>query len=216
MLLDLWRLADRRSRPPKQRPALRGDGSVVDELTRGIAHHLEVDRWFHATKVFSDGQRETAKALSEAAPEVPKLSLFAHVTWEMCLDGVWLLAEGLEPTVAALRRDIDEVGSKPLEQVAGLHALAAKWDGGEIGAFHRRMGWLLEQLVAGRWLASYQHGAGLCERLATIRWRLGLPSMDEPQRAAIALVLEQRLGHASEALRDLMAERERFIDHADF
>ena len=39
---------------------------------------------------------------------------------------------------------------------------------------------------------------------------------DEAQRGAIALVLGQRLGHASTALRDLLAERERFVDdHAD-
>src|SRR5690606_24114744 len=84
--------------------------SPLAEVLGGVAHHLEADRWFHPTPEFTEGERETADALRNAGARAPKITLFAHAAWEMCLDGAWVRRVGtsvvqreLETEVAALR-----------------------------------------------------------------------------------------------------------------
>src|SRR5207245_669053 len=88
MLPDLWRMIDRRVRPSLDvvRPERTGD-AVLDALHGGVVHHLEADRWFHSHALFLEGERRVSARLRAACPATPRMGLFTHVAWELCLDG---------------------------------------------------------------------------------------------------------------------------------
>src|SRR5262245_340267 len=90
MLPDLWRMADRRVRPTASVTQTAGpcdSDDAFEEIQRGIEHHVAVDRWFHRAEVFRDGERMTRERFLAASARAPRIGLFAHVGWEMCLDG---------------------------------------------------------------------------------------------------------------------------------
>src|SRR5205085_1200656 len=94
MLPDLWRIVDRRVRATEAEPrrdaiagVRAGGGDRLAEVMAGIAHHLEADRWFHASAVFSVGERATAARFREAGFFAPRMGLLGHVAWELLLDG---------------------------------------------------------------------------------------------------------------------------------
>jgi len=94
MLPDLFRMARPRRHPP---PAASVSESFSDEhraLVRGCEHHATIDKWFHASDAFALGERDLRHAF--LIPESPKLVLFAHAAWEMCLDGAWLRQATIE------------------------------------------------------------------------------------------------------------------------
>src|SRR5262245_409437 len=112
MLPDLWRMADRRVRPHRDPlaaaerdagPKEPSDPKDLADVLSGIAHHVRIDRWFHQTDVFTRGERFAADRLRAARVAAPRLPLFAHVLWEMCLDGALVRSVGLAPVLAALR-----------------------------------------------------------------------------------------------------------------
>ena len=203
MLPDLWRMADRRVRPslassPRAGAALR---DVLD----GIAHHLEADRRFHAAPVFRDGERATADAFRAAAVTAPRMTLFAHVAWELCLDGALLLDTGLEAMQAALDGGLAAMAEAgAAAEAATLHHFAPRARSeGDRDAFDRRMARIVSELSRGAWIAGYRSGAGLAARIEGVRAGLGFPPFDEGERARVASALDERLLVARAALADV-------------
>ena len=197
MLPDLWRLADRRVRARRAR----GGG----ELAAGIAHHLDVDRWFHDCAVFAEGERRLAQGLREAC-EAPKLGLFAHPAYEMCLDGALLARAPLEVSAADLRADLAGVGVESACACAQEYG-ADRLDDGEARAFQDNLTRLWSALGSTSFLAGYTNGDGLCTRVERMRGWFGLPLFAADERARIAAVLQRALDEATVALNQLEALR---------
>ncbi|WP_437681279.1 hypothetical protein [Sorangium sp. So ce131] len=208
MLPDLWRMADRRVRPSRsaERPAAAAPG--VAEVLAGVEHHVAVDRWFHAAPVFVEGERRLAGALRGAALGAPRLPLFAHVLWEMCLDGALLRRAGLAPVLDDLRAGLAAIDGAPSEAAASLHHFErAPSPAGALAdrpAFEARLRRICDELARGPWIAGYQDGAGLALRLSGVRSRFGLPPFTPEQHARLAALLDDLAGAADEALDDLL------------
>lgn len=192
---DLWRMADR---------GMRAQTSVTDTsspLALGVAHHLEADGWFHRTEVFKRGERALARELAQVG--VPKLVLFAHPTWEMCLDGALLSAGDFEASLARLRHDV-EGASAGFDEVALLHGAAGLADQ---ALFRSRLAHIVRGLLDGRWIASYRTGLGLAQCVAGMRKRFSLPPFGEEEESVVACILDDTLIRAREALPRLLAAR---------
>ncbi|MBW2452950.1 MAG: hypothetical protein JRI68_00470 [Deltaproteobacteria bacterium] len=213
MLPDLWRLAGRRLREPAAADG--EDRGVQAELSRGLAHHFEADRWFHTSPVFVQGEEETRRAFFELRPRPAKLPMFAHVSWELCLDGVLVVREGLDAVLGGLRRAVAEVGREGLDQLAAAQGVLPAADSSARIRFDARMDRILSGLDDGRWIDGYRTGAGLCARLGGVRAQLGLPALSGEQVAALAVVLDVRLGHAVQALEQLFVERAAAVSQSD-
>jgi len=197
MLPDLWRLADRRVRA--RRPL--GEG----ELAAGIAHHLDVDRWFHECELFAEGERRLAQSLRDVCV-APKLGLFAHPAFEMCLDGALLARVPLEVSAAELRDDLAEVGVESACACAKEYG-ADRFDDSETRAFCDNLARLWSALGSPSFLAGYTSGDGLCARVERMRGWFGLPLLTADERARIAAVLGRALDDATGALSQLEALR---------
>ena len=211
MLPDLWRLAERRM--PAHPKALERDeekpGSLMSELRRGVLHHVAADGWFHHTTVFEQGERDTADAFKEAG--VPKTGMFAHIAWELCLDGALLGRVGAEAELARLKRHFSAVDA------SAMHTLARQVAGDDElidDSFARRMDHLRSGLLEGSWIRGYLSGEGLCDRLAGVRSRLGLASFDALEQHRLARVLSSRLSAAGSALGDLLEDRNNWVSLA--
>jgi hypothetical protein len=194
MLPDVWRMAERRMRA-------RHGVDHGGELQRGIAHHLEADVWFHRLAIFREGERRLAAEL--AAVPAPKLGLFGHVAWEMCLDGALLLACDLERMLASLRDELRRA-SPGLASAARAHG-AARLADPEL--FDRRVGELFGAIAAGPWIDGYRSGEGLVDRVSGLRRRFGFAPLAGAERAVAAHVLGGALARARLALPQLLAER---------
>jgi len=206
MLPDLWRMADRRMRV--RHASLDGEGSEGDML-RGVRHHLDADAWFHATEVFVAGERATAVALRAADLGIRKIGMFAHVGWEMCLDGALVGRVGAASLLTELGED-RVLHERDAEQIA-LRCGAEHKLGEAREAFSTRLARIGEQLARGPWIEGYQHGEGLALRLSGVMMRLGLVPPDDGQRAGLAAVMGERAAAAHEALDRLMDARRRHV-----
>ena len=187
MLPDVWRMADRRARA---RPAEGGGVWTATEASRsvadGVRHHLEVDAWFHAVPAFEAGERAAREAL-RAARGASKLALFAHIAWELCLDGALLRRVGLERVLDGVRASIEAVRPE------AHHRAADAWvelPADDRGRFETRVDQILDAIAEGRWIAGYATAAGIVERLEGLRARLGFAAMGKDDRDAIAAALE--------------------------
>jgi hypothetical protein len=200
MLPDFWRMAHPRVRArPSEEEA--GANDVERALSRGVAHHLAIDRWFHATEVFVNGERETAIQLRRA--DVPKIGLFAHVCWEMCLDGAWVARAG-HRIVDPLREASREVGDAA-HRLADRHG-ALRLSTDDRVRFAERVSWMIAGVADGEWIAGYADPRGLCERLEAMRVRrFRLPPMSSSQITMVTSTLDARLKTASVALDQLIA-----------
>ena len=118
MLPDVWRMADRRARARSREPG--ADGGLLDPVSQGVGHHLAVDTWFHRAAVFTEGETATREALRQAR-EAPKMGLFAHVAWELCLDGALLRRIGTESVLREVRVSIAAVRPDGHRRAADLH-----------------------------------------------------------------------------------------------
>jgi hypothetical protein len=205
MLPDLARLVDRRWRPGSVASTGEPISQVLDALHHGIAHHLEADTWFHRTRVFREGEKRTAAALRDAmgpagADLAPRLGLFGHVTWEMCLDGAWLRRSGdVDARIAELARDVERFAPEAND------ALREATPASPGSALDERLAILwsrLPDLAAG-----YAIGDGVARRLDGIRRSLRLPAASDEVRARWAIALETCLSDAADSLPDLERER---------
>ena len=207
MLPDLWRMADRRIRGKLER----GDvvdfehGDEIDDVVAGVRHHHAADAWFHKAPVFVAGEAETAAAFRLAATGIAKLGLFAHIAWEMCLDGALVRREGLETMVDALSQDFERhaAAQRRAADLCGADRIL----GTDRSVFDRRMSYLQEQLAAGPWISGYQDGDGLAARIAGVMRRVGLPTPSPAQLRALGELMTDRARLADDALVRLMADR---------
>lgn len=188
MLPDLVRMAGARPRPAEL-------AAPAAAIGRGVAHHVELDRWFHADRGFAEAERRAARALREALPEVRKLAPFAHPLWEMCLDGALVLSVGYEAALADLGRALAHVrawagGAAPGERL-GAVALA-------------RLGGLCDALEEGPWVFAYTRGEGLAVCVERMRARLGLGSLGAPALDRLAPPCASLLDEARAALPSLL------------
>jgi hypothetical protein len=208
MLPDLWRMADRRVRAqtaPREAP---GDAApALSRVLAGIEHHLRVDRWFHADAVFRDGEQEASALIGAAHLAAPRSGLFAHVLWELCLDGALLRREGF-PTVLGLLRE----GAAGLAGAGGTAAELHHFDrvartADERAAFDDRLRRIVAELERGPWIESYQTGAGVAGCVQGVRRGLGLTPMDAADLARLAAVAEQLLGRAPAVVERILDAR---------
>ncbi|MEM1180273.1 MAG: hypothetical protein AAGM22_18160 [Acidobacteriota bacterium] len=186
MLPDLWRMADRRMRAKKGQP-------LTNEIDLGIAHHLELDAWFHAQPIFLDGQAATGRAFSEV--EAPRMRLFAHVAWEMCLDGALVRRLGVEPALDELRRSLEWGLDDLMEEAIRKHR--PRIGDEPLKRLLVRLRELLGSLQKGDWVAGYAEPAGLVRRLEGVRRRFDFGPLDDPSRAAAERAFNDLLTLAS-------------------
>jgi hypothetical protein len=208
MLPDLWRMVDRRVRPVSARFEPIDVSDALDAVLSGIQHHLEVDRWFHAAEAFTKGERTATEAFRASGIEAPKLALFAHVAWELCLDGALVRRDGLETTLQALRSGFHIVGGGLAAAAASRHHFdRIDRTVEERQAFDNAIQGLLAEISRGRLIGAYQTGDGVARRIDGIRVRLGLPGLSQPERQRLGAILDELGAHAESALPILTAER---------
>jgi hypothetical protein len=198
MLPDVWRMADRRARVR--------DGAGADlqpamqSVSDGLAHHLAVDARFHRAPVFLDGEIAAREVLHRAR-DAAKIGLFAHIAWELCLDGALLRHEGTERVLGAVRDAVAAVRPDLHHRVA---AGRVRLPAADRAAFEMRVDRILDAIAAGPWVIGYTTGSGIVERLDGLRTRLGLLPMSPADREAIASGLETLTLEADAALEEII------------
>ena len=207
MLPDLWRMADRRVRATAEAPAPGHGSTPLDhEVEAGIAHHLEADRWFHRSAVFTEGEAAVGERFRAAAFVAPRMPLLAHAAWELCLDGALVRHQGLAPTLALLSTGRDLLGDGATLRAAARHHFdRVPRSDAERAAFGGRMGDIVERLIDGRWVSAYTTADGVAAVLDAMRRRLALSGLGERDRRALAAALEPMVARADAALDGLLA-----------
>jgi hypothetical protein len=208
-LPDVWRMADRRARANAPRtegaaPSATSEaGTPLAAVTAGVAHHMAVDVWFHRSPSFERGETATREVLRRAR-SAPKMGLFAHVAWELCLDGALLRRAGTDTVLAALRASFAAV------RPALHHRVADAWvklPADDRPRFEARVDRILDALAAGPWVSGYATAAGVVERLEGVRARLGFVAMPAEDRAEAIAGLEALHGEADAALDGILLRR---------
>jgi hypothetical protein len=203
MLPDLWRMADRSVRAARGEVA--SDLARVADVLAGVTHHERADRVFHSCSAFEDGERRLGEAL--LAIDAPRLALFAHIAWEICLDGALvrrdgqpLLADIRAATLEAARRD-DDVSA--LDLAARAHHAARKTQPLP-ERFTPRMDRLLAEVAKGDWIAGYARGPFVADRIQGIRSGFDFPPLTRAQHAALGALFDETIGGAGEALDEVL------------
>lgn len=191
MLPDVWRMADRRARARSLAPG--ADGGGIGSVSDGVAHHLAVDAWFHRAAVFTDGETATREAL-RGARDAPKMGLFAHVAWELCLDGALLRRIGTESVLRDVRESVAAVRPDAHRRAADLHTGVRT----DRPTFELRVDRILDAIALGPWVAGYATATGVVERLDGLRARFGFAPLSAVDRDAVAGALEA-LEHDADA-----------------
>lgn len=175
ILPDLWRMA---ARPARTRRAVTAppDDDALARVLEGVGHHLRADAWFHKTPFFTEGERATVEALAQVPAETsPRLRLFAHATWEMCLDGALVRLAGEE----AVRKTLEAAvhGHEAVaDRAAELHHGEARRAAGiDDDTFRARMKRAFEAVESFVLPAGYVTADGVALRLIGIRAGLGFP-----------------------------------------
>ena len=192
MLPDVWRMADRRARARGR--ASGADGGGIGSVSDGVAHHLAVDAWFHRAAVFTDGETATREAL-RGARDAPKMGLFAHVAWELCLDGALLRRFGTESVLRDVRVSVAAVRPDAHRLAAELHT---GLEASDRSTFELRVDRILDAIALGPWVAGYATARGVVERLEGVRARFGFAPLSAGDRDAVAGALEA-LEHDADA-----------------
>jgi len=205
MLPDVWRIADRRVRPALGDAPVAGSARV-GEVIAGVDHHRRADAVFHESAVFREGERALRKAFGGI--EIPRLSLFGHIAWELCLDGALVRREG-EELLAEVRAAIAIAtepleGEAPVDAAARIHHAARRGDTLPEG-FEARVARLLNEIGRGPWLTGYARGDVVAERIDGIRRSLGFPRVEGSERERLGLVLAHAIDRAEAAVAPLLA-----------
>jgi hypothetical protein len=205
MLPDLWRMVDRRVRPARERIDAPDSPAEVAAVLAGIEHHLAADRWFHGAAVFEDGERIARERFRAAGPETPKVALFAHVTWEMCLDGALVRREGLERTAELLREGFAIATGVPAAAAVLMHHFGRMMrSAAERTEFDAGMERLFAAIARGPWIASYRTGEGVAARLEGIRLRLGFGKFAVADRERLAEAIDDLAAPADAAVAEIL------------
>jgi hypothetical protein len=201
MLPDVWRMADRRAHLREHDST--AEGEALNAVLEGVAHHMAVDARFHAASVFTEGERATRDAL-RGASRAPKLSLFAHVGWELCLDGALVRRVGLEALLDTVRASVASVGAETTRCAAFMSAPSLRaFSEEERERFDLRVARILDAIALGPWVAGYATGAGVVERLEGVRTRLRLAPLPEADRGAVGSALEKLANRADVAVDEI-------------
>ena len=198
MLPDVWRMAERLART-RELVVARPMGAV-GSVTDGIAHHLAVDAWFHGAAVFTSGEIAAREALRRARG-ARKLGLFAHVAWELCLDGALLRRVGTEAVLDAVRASVAAVRPDAHHRAADLHTRPDAFDRAR---FEVRVDRILDAIALGPWVKGYATASGVVERLEGVRARMGFEPMSVEDREAVASGLETLEGAADDGLEAIL------------
>ncbi len=217
MLPDLWRVADRRVRPQPTWPGAaeaeaprnwETDAAPgMHEVMAGIRHHLESDVWFHADPVFSEGEVETMHRFRAATLEnVPRLALFAHIAWELCLDGALVRREG----AGALRAELGVALSPSVRKWASAAADIHHFDrvvrtDDERARFDAGMTRIFDAIGEGPWIEGYATGEGITARIEGIRRAFSFPVLSAQDKRTLAALFDERIEAAEIALPRLFA-----------
>ena len=206
MLPDLWRMADRRVRAMRRETGDAAGSPELEAILNGIDHHLDVDRWFHGADVFADGERLAVERIRATGLETPKLALFGHIAWELCLDGALVRRDGLERTLRELADGFAAAERGAARAAVALHHFdrhgrpAADRD-----AFDDGMRQLFAEISRGPWVAGYRDGAGIAQRIDGVRRRLGFARLSADERSRFGEALETLTPHADSALAEIDA-----------
>lgn len=202
MLPDVWRMADRRARArARQDRGVEAEAKAVQSVSAGVEHHLRIDARFHRMPVFERGEKAAREAL-RAGRGAPKMGLFAHVAWELCLDGALLRRVGIDAVLLAVRASLEAV------RPDAHHRAAEAWvdlPSEEWQRFEARVDQILDAIAQGRWIAGYATAAGLLERLEGLRSRLGFSAMGADDRAAVIEALRPLEHQADAGLDEVLA-----------
>jgi hypothetical protein len=202
MLPDVWRMADRRART--RLPGSEGGGPqpspVVLSVMEGAAHHVATDVWFHGSSVFARGEVAAHDALRRAKLS-RKMGLFAHIAWELCLDGALLRRIGTERVLDSLRASVAAVRPDAHHRAAD-HCTDIPMP--DRAGFEARVDQILHALARGPWVNGYTTAAGIVDVLDRVRARLGLGPVDDSDRAAVEAGLEVLQGDADSGLDEIL------------
>lgn len=200
MLPDVWRMVDRGVRPRPGADVRDDAGPGVRRLLAGVEHHLAADEVFHRHGAFVEGERWLVRGFRQAGIGAAKIGLFAHVGWELCLDGALLRRRGTEEVLEELRRGVERAAGDALERTVRAHHDDVP------DAFDRRLEELLERIVGSDWIPGYAHGEGLADRLSGVRRRVGLAPLAGDDRRRAAEVLDAALAQAGPLLEEFLAD----------
>ncbi len=210
MLPDLWRMADRTVRPHRERlQPSEVDRSELCGLLHGIEHHVALDLWFHRSNVFREGEARVAERFGRLAGHAPKLRMFAHISWELCLDGALVRRVGLADLTAALADEAALILSDEARTAVLRHHFAGR-GGTPPTSFDDGLRRISAELARGPWIAGYANGRGLTERIEGVRSRFGFARFDGPTFDAIADALALEASYADAALDALLHQSPRF------
>lgn len=196
MLPDLWRLAHRRALPHRLPPA-----ASAPRLREGLAHHAATDRWFHEAPALREGEALLHEIFTSERISAPKLRLFAHPLWELCLDGALVRSLGADPLRAWLAGAFEEAAA---ERDPGQRALGDAL-GAEGEVFLNRMERIDQDLTRGPWLDAYASGEGLAFCLDAMRLRTGLPRLPPAELRSLARRLDEVAPHTDRLLSQLLS-----------
>jgi hypothetical protein len=205
MLPDLWRMADRRVRARELPPMAIQPGGALGQILAGVEHHLEADRWFHGAPVFHDGERELTARIVEARLSAPRMTLLAHILWELCLDGALVRHVGLAATLEPLASGLPAAAPHDAAAIDACRARREPFTDEERAQFDQRMARLRSALIEGKWIAAYQDGAGLAEVTTNIRQRLDLSPLSDEDKARLAAILDGLAPLADATLTTILA-----------
>lgn len=197
MLPDFWRMAHRRVRPKAGIHPPRGASNELAALLAGVEHHLEADDAFHRHPVFVRGEKRLAQCFREAAIGADKIGLFAHIGWELCLDGALLRRVGVEETLDRLRGGLAAAEAE-LAAAVRRHRSAVP------EGFDGRLDHLLEQVAWSDWVPGYRSGDGVARRLAGVRRRVRLSAFTDDDLQRLGRVFDQALDDADPAVAELL------------
>lgn len=200
MLPDLWRMAHRRAHAHRLPTHVEAPG-----LRAGLAHHAAADRWFHDAPELHRGEELLRTIFAAEGIRAPKLRLFAHPLWEICLDGALVRRQGSGPLRAWLQ---EAFAGAARERDAGQQAL-----GGVLGpdgdAFAARMDRIVRELLRGPWIDAYAGGEGVAWCLDAMRARAGLERLAPDDLATLARRIDETAPEADRGLAGLLEEANR-------
>lgn len=197
MLPDVWRMAHRRARARRGIDTTDHPSETLRHLGAGVEHHLLADDWFHAHPVFVSAVAETAEQIDGTGIRARKMRLLAHPLVEIALDGALIDRLGLERLLGDLGRARESAELSDLHELLDLHAP----EGSDNRGTTTRTATLLDQIVAGPWIAGYRDAGGLADRLGGLRRRLELSPVEGEDRPRLEAICQ----HAIDAAPDQLA-----------